>query len=150
MVAWRAPLDGAAAPQQLTKQPTYVPTISHNGSLIAAMQGEGSATTYKVKMIIMPPSGEPAIHEFDMLPTRNSKFAFTPDDKSVAYTALDDQGVANIWSQSLQGGAPKKITGFKSDNIFDFAWSPDGKQLAVSRGRTSRDVVLLTDTANGR
>ena len=85
-----------------------------------------------------------------MLPTRNSKLRFTPDGKSVAYAAVDDQGVANIWSQSLQGGAPKPITDFKNDIIFDFAWSPDGKQLAISRGRTTRDVVLLTDTANSR
>jgi len=149
MTAWRASIDGGT-PQQLTKEPTYIPAISRDGTLIAAMQGEGTATTYKVKLIVMPASGGAAIHEFDMLPTRNSKLRFTPDGKTVAYAALDDNGVANIWSQSLEGGAPKQITSFKSDIIFDFAWSPDGKQLAVSRGRTSRDVVLLTDTANSR
>jgi hypothetical protein len=37
---------------------------------------------------------------------------------------------------------------FKPDSIFDFAWSRDGKWLALDRGRISRDVVLLTDTAN--
>ena len=145
MTTWRAPLNGGAA-QQLTKEPTYTLTVSRDGSLIAAMQGHGSSVNYKLKLVIMPPSGEPSLHEFDLLPGQNGKFRFTPDGKAVAYAAIDDQGVANLWSQSLQGGAPKQITNFKSDKIFDFAWSPDGKELAVSRGRTSRDVVLLNDT----
>jgi hypothetical protein len=48
----------------------------------------------------------------------------------------------------FQGGPPKQLTDFKSDSIFDFAWSRDGKWLALSHGRISRDVVLLTDTTN--
>jgi len=29
--------------------------------------------------------------------------------------------------------------------IFDFAWSPDGKQLALTRGSQSSDVILISD-----
>ena len=61
---------------------------------------------------------------------------------------MDDRGVGNLWAQPLNGGPPTQITDFKSDRIFDYAWSRDGKQLAVSRGKTTRDVVLLTDTSH--
>jgi hypothetical protein len=54
--------------------------------------------------------------------------------------------VSNLWAAPLTGGQTKPLTDFKSDRIFDFVWSRDGKSLALSRGRTSRDVVLLTDT----
>lgn len=54
--------------------------------------------------------------------------------------------MGNVWGQPLAGGPLRQITDFKSDKIFDYAWSRDGKKLAISRGRTSRDVVLLTDT----
>jgi len=37
------------------------------------------------------------------------------------------------------------LTDFKSDQIFSFEWSRDGKQLALTRGTESSDVVLIRD-----
>jgi uncharacterized protein with WD repeat len=31
-----------------------------------------------------------------------------------------------------------------TDNIFAFAWAPDGKRMAIARGQNSTDVVLIT------
>jgi Tol biopolymer transport system component len=56
---------------------------------------------------------------------------------------MNRDGVSNIWIQPLDGGAPKQITHFKSDQIFWFEWSPDGKQLGVSRGAITSDVVMI-------
>ena len=39
---------------------------------------------------------------------------------------------------------PKQLTEFKDQRIFNFAWSRDGKQLALSRGVVNSDVVLLS------
>jgi Tol biopolymer transport system component len=54
------------------------------------------------------------------------------------------QGVSNIWSQPLAGGPPKQVTDFKSDHIFQFDWSQDGKYLAVTRYTVSSDVLLMS------
>jgi len=54
-------------------------------------------------------------------------------------------GVSNIWSLPLDGSAPKQLTDFKTDLIFWFDFSPDGKQLAVSRGIQTRDVIVIRD-----
>jgi hypothetical protein len=53
------------------------------------------------------------------------------------------QGVSNLWAQPLAGGPPEQITDFKSELIFEFAWSRDGKQLALARGTQTSDVVLI-------
>jgi hypothetical protein len=37
-----------------------------------------------------------------------------------------------------------QLTHFTSDQIFAFGWSRDGKQLAVARGRSLSDAVLIT------
>ena len=45
----------------------------------------------------------------------------------------------------LDGGKPRQLTDWKSDLIFWFAWSPDGKQLACVRGTTVKDLILMED-----
>jgi TolB protein len=52
--------------------------------------------------------------------------------------------VDNLWSQTLNGGPPKQLTDFKSDQIFNFDWSRDGKNVVVARGRSGSDVVMIT------
>ena len=142
---WRATIDGQA-PQQLTHVSSYTPVISPDGKFIAYVYGEGEGSTFRPKVGIIPATGGPLVHQYDLLPASDGDPRFTPDGQGIAYVVTDDQGVGNIWVQPIAGGAPKPFTDFKSDKIFDFAWSRDGKKLAVSRGRVRRDVVLLTDT----
>ena len=58
---------------------------------------------------------------------------------------LTRNGVSNVWEQKLTGGPPKQITHFQSGQIFDFHWSRDGKQLALTRGSISNDVILISN-----
>ncbi len=51
--------------------------------------------------------------------------------------------MANIWRQPVEGGAAVQITNFTTNRIFNFAFSPDGSQLALSRGTFNSDVVLI-------
>ncbi len=60
--------------------------------------------------------------------------------------ALTREGAGNIWEQPLSGGPPRQLTQFPAGaDVRGFAWSPDGKQLAVIRGNTTSNVVLLRD-----
>lgn len=53
-----------------------------------------------------------------------------------------ENGVGNIWSARLDGGAkPTKVTSFESDRVFAFDVSPDYR-LLMSRGTFESDVVL--------
>ncbi len=45
---------------------------------------------------------------------------------------------------SIDGGEPDKITHFTDgQNIYYFDWSPDRKKLAMVRGKTRTDAVLI-------
>jgi eukaryotic-like serine/threonine-protein kinase len=70
---------------------------------------------------------------------------FTPDGKGLAYP-VHENGVDNIWIQPMDGSAGRQITNFTSEQIQRFYWSPDGKTLAVLRGHSESDVVLLQET----
>ena len=87
--------------------------------------------------------GEP-VKTFELPATYSRPLHWTPDGHAVAYIDLKD-GVSNIFAQPLDGGKPVQLTDFKADRIFSFAWSRDGKQLCLSRGTISSDVVLIKD-----
>jgi len=94
----------------------------------------------------MPSTGGKALRQFDVLPNREGSIRFTPDGQGVAHAVTDEHGVGNIWGQPLGGDPAKALTDFKADKIFDSVWWRDGRKLAVSRGRTSRDVGLCGST----
>jgi serine/threonine protein kinase len=67
------------------------------------------------------------------------------DGKALEYVVREN-GVDNLWRQPLDGSAGKWETEFKSEHISQFRWSPDGKRLALVRGHTDSDVVLMRDS----
>jgi Tol biopolymer transport system component len=70
---------------------------------------------------------------------------FTPDGKAVVYPFREGDA-ENLWLQPLDGSPGKQITNFKSENLIDFHWSPDGSKVGMVRGHTDSDVVLLQET----
>ena len=89
-------------------------------------------------------SGEP-IRMFDISPTApDARLRWTADGRALTY--IDTRAsVSNIWLQPIDGSPPKQLTDFKSDLIFGFDWSRDGKQLVCSRGVVNRDVVMISN-----
>jgi Tol biopolymer transport system component len=71
-----------------------------------------------------------------------NSLSFTPDGKSLTYV-IHEKGVDNIFVQPVDGSPGHQITNFTSDSINSFAWSHDGKTLAVVRVHNTSDVVLL-------
>jgi Tol biopolymer transport system component len=92
---------------------------------------------------VIPFEGGPPAFQFDFS-TAASTPRWAPDGEAVEY-ALTRNGVSNIWQQKLTGGPPKQITKFESGLIFDFDWSRDGRQLALTRGSKSSDVILISN-----
>ncbi len=70
---------------------------------------------------------------------------FHPDATLVSYGAMRD-GVANLFARPIGGGPERQLTRFGREagpEIFYGAWSRDGR-LALSRGNTTSDVVLIS------
>jgi len=83
--------------------------------------------------------------EFDV--RHSGKLRFSPDGKSIVYP-VREKGVDNLWSQPLEGGPGHQITGFSSLRIYSYQWSPDGKTLALARGDSPSDLVLIQNQKN--
>jgi Tol biopolymer transport system component len=56
---------------------------------------------------------------------------------------LDRTDLHNIWVQPIAGGAPHPLTTVTNKRVVDFAWSPDGTRLAITRGTDLSDMVLI-------
>jgi len=140
-------LDGLMSQQFLVISPKLV--VSPDGSLVAAVASfvdparQGSIE----KLALLradAPSEPPKVLAANAHITGTIQFA--PDGKGIAYQWNDNQ-VGNIWVQPLDGSAPRALTHFTAEDIYDFSWSADGKRLAVLRGHPVSDIILIRDTS---
>ena len=138
---WKVSIDGGT-PIQLTNHPTWVPNVSPDGKLIACTSLDQSSGQWKLAVI--PFEGGLPIKTFEVTGSYNRPLLWTPDGRAIAYIQTS-AGVSNIWAQPIDGGSPKQLTDFKDHRIFNFAWSRDGKKLALSRGLINSDVVLISN-----
>jgi serine/threonine protein kinase len=82
--------------------------------------------------------------EYDV--RHNGRLRFSPDGKGIVYP-IRDRGVDNLWLQPLDGRPGRQLTQFDSLKIYSYQWSMDGKQLALVRGDSPSDVVLIKDAS---
>lgn len=69
--------------------------------------------------------------------------AWDPDGQALTYVDRKD-GVTQWFSRPLGGGQARQLTTLTGPDIYEFAWSRDGTQLALARGSLTTDVVLLS------
>lgn len=139
---WRIPVDGGS-PEQLTRRLSQWPAVSPNGKLIACWYRDDVNSPWRIA--VLPLAGGDALQVFEVSSTQGSSIPvrWTKDGRTITFVDTRD-GVSNIWGQPLGGGAPKQMTDFKSEQIFWFDWSPDGKQLTCARGSVTSDVILMS------
>jgi Tol biopolymer transport system component len=141
----KMPIEGGN-PAQLTKVGSAdYPAISPDGTLIACFYSSDARSPLTLSVFSF--SDGQLIKSFpDVKEARGNinMVRWTFDGRALAYVVTRGD-VSNIWTQSLDGGRPKQLTNFTSERIFGFDWTRDGKQLAIARGRQSRNVVLITN-----
>jgi serine/threonine protein kinase/Tol biopolymer transport system component len=136
---WRVSIDGGEA-VKLTDKFSVAPMVSPDGKLIACYYWDEKPDTQLGIALIPFEGGQPV----KMLNLPSPIVRWTPDGRALTY--VDSRsGVSNIWSQSIEDGKPVQLTDFKSDQIFAFEWSRDGRHLAVARGVGTSDVVLFNN-----
>ena len=114
--------------------------VSPDGKLIAYFSQEKDAWGIAVRSF----EGGLLIRKFEIgsHSLNNSSLKWTPDAKALLYANSSD-GVGNVWIQSLDGSAPRKVTAFNSDGLFRFDVSSDGKNMVCARGGWKHDIVLI-------
>jgi len=141
----RVPVDGGA-PVPVTGENVnaMVPMVSPDGKWIAcsysSAQYRSATPAAAFRTAVIPFEGGEPIKVFGLLGGPEDDFGWTSDSRALTYTAN-----RNIWIQPLDGSQPKQVTDFKTDEIWAFDWSHDGRQLLVLRATPSSDVVMLSD-----
>ena len=118
--------------------------ISPDGKLaaFATLQHSGE---HKEKLALVETDGGKVTKTVDFERPRFGLLHFSRDGKAVVYPVREN-GVDNLWLQPLDGSKGRQLTDFTSDHIFDFHWSFDGNQVALVRGHTDADVVLIRES----
>ena len=139
----RVPIDGGT-PQTISDLPINgLFDLSADGKLAAFATLE-HVGEHKEKLAVVPAESGQSAKMFDFERLRSGILRFSVDGKAIVYPTRDS-GVDNLWLQPLDGGKGRYITDFKSERIYDFHWSFDGKQLALVRGHNDSDVVIVRD-----
>jgi serine/threonine protein kinase len=142
---WKVSIDGGEPVRLTTDNLTSNPTVSPDGSLVACWYRDDQPNTL-TKVAIIPFAGGDPVKVLDVPSSVNinAGLRWTPDGRALTYIDTIN-GVSNIWSLPVDGGKPVQLTDFKTDQIFWFDFSRDGKQLALSRGTQTSDVILIRD-----
>jgi Tol biopolymer transport system component/predicted Ser/Thr protein kinase len=140
---YRVPVEGGASEELSNIPPSAaIAAISPDGKWIAYGFQEGEPVPVPKLGVVATAGGAP-VHIFPV-PRGARGLQWSPDGKGLQ-CVLTRNGAANIWEQPMAGGPPRQITNFTSGLIFDFSWSRDGKQLFLSRGENSSDVILISN-----
>jgi TolB protein len=138
---WRMPVAGGE-PVEIAKGPRGDAQLSRDGKYFFNGYHRPEGGRMVLAVAIRPAAGGDLAFSYDA-PDGVGEGRWDPSSEAFTYIVTRD-GVSNIWRQPLGEAPAQQITDFNSGRIFSFDWSPDGKQLAFSRGETVGDAVLLS------
>jgi eukaryotic-like serine/threonine-protein kinase len=139
--------DGGS-PVELAKGQVFGPVVSPDGTSVAYSRIDGQGANARLKLIVQGLEGGAPIHEIEVPPAYNAfSLAWTPDGNAITYVHNTTGNTQNVYMQPLTGGPPVQLTRFDSEPalVAAYAWSRDGKKLAITRARyNDTDVVLFS------
>lgn len=100
----------------------------------------GHYSTAQGERIVAFPAAGGAMQRFDTVPPNAQ---WTGDSRGFLYIETR-AGVSNLMRRLVSTPAAAPVTRFTSEQIFNYAMSPDGTRLAVVRGRFNSDVVMVS------
>jgi eukaryotic-like serine/threonine-protein kinase len=135
-------------PVELARGNLGPPSVCPDGSLVAFTRVDGQGASAKSKIIIQKLDDARLVKEIDVPSAYDlSNLGWTPDGRALAYVHSTTGNTLNLYMQPLAGGAPVQLTHFDSEPsaIIAYAWSRDGKKLAITRARyNDADVVMFS------
>ncbi len=136
------PLSGGEA-KPVTNQVGDFGTVSPDGQQIAALISEGTGVNFKALIAIIPAAGGLPVKTFPPSRAISNYFQFSSDGQALYYP-VTEKGVSNMVVQQVGGATVDPVTSFTDLTIYGFDYDWKNKKLALARGQTNHDIVLLT------
>ena len=140
-------LDGGA-PVELAKGQVYSSAVSPDGTFVAYGRTDGQGASAKSKFVVQRLDDSAPAKVIEVPSTYTwSQLGWTPDGRALSYVHDTTGNITNLYMQPLSGGPPMQLTHFDTEpsSIVAYAWSRDGKKLAITRARyNDTDVVMFS------
>jgi len=138
----KSPVGGGEAKQLSDKWVNFA-VVSPDNSQVAALAVEGQGANAKPMIEILPSQGGLPVKSFAPSRFISGLFQYSADGQSLYYPTTE-RGVSNMVMQPITGGPPTATTNFRDLFIYGYDYNWKHKRLAVARGRTNSDIVLIT------
>lgn len=139
---WKISIDGGQA-VQVSDRVLSDPVFSPDGKLLSCMLYDESMSPPRWRTALVSFEDGQLVKVID-LPLTVWKPLWSIDGRALIYSDKLDF-IGNIWSQPIEGGAPKQLTRFTSKFIDSFDISRDGKRFLLTRSTGANDIVLIKD-----
>ena len=138
---WKVSIDGGT-PVQLIDKVSWHAAISPDGKTIGCFLLDEKG---KTGLGLLAFEGGDFVKTFDLPDSVETSggLKWAPDGRSLTF--INSRNDSNIVSLPIAGGPWKPLTSFKSDRLYNFAWTHNGKQIVYSHGPWVDDVVLIKD-----
>ena len=141
---YRLPANGGT-PVQITSESTFLPAVSPDGKWIACyfpnklkQGGPGG-----LKLTLLAAETGDVIKQWDLHLSTNLSPIVWSDNEHLNYAESNSYS-SRLWRQAIDESATASvILDFSNEKLFRYAWSPDGKKLALERGQYLNDIILV-------
>jgi Tol biopolymer transport system component len=142
---FKTSVDGGS-PVELVHGSLSYPVVSPDGRFFVYTRKQGQGKSATQEFVIQKLEGGDPVKTL-AAPPGTSALQWAPDGKGLTYLMPAAES-CNLYLQPLSGGSPIELLHFDSEPacIYAYAWSQDGKRIAISRANVNdTDVVMLSN-----
>ena len=134
---WKISVNGGE-PMPVIDADVYSWAVSPDSARLAYSGFDTQAKTVRTRIHSLVQGGKDLV--LDIAP--ETWMEWSNDGMAIYFNTAQDEA-QNIWRQPLDGSKPLPVTNFNTEQIFRFAWSPNGGNLACIRHTTTYDALIL-------
>ncbi len=139
----RQPLNVGEAKQIFSDFAQFA-SLTGDGKTAAVLTFEGKGVDARSLIKLIDANGGSPIKSIHPSKSITGLMTFSPDGKYLYYP-VNEHGVTNLVKQSVDGGDAVPVTNFDDLMIYDYSYDWKNNRLAVTRGRSNSDAVLIKD-----
>jgi Tol biopolymer transport system component len=129
-------------PVQLTNEYAAYPSVSPDGKLIACFYFP--RVSHEARITVRSTDDMKTVADLTLAPGFWISRSIQWDaDNATLFYASESEGKLKLYRQSIYSGPPQEVSTLKGEDEFEFAFSPNHKQLAYISSKWNHDAVLV-------